>query len=278
MNKYLKYTLIGIVVIILVVLFVVMQKNYQKFTDNDLKIYFFNAGKADACIITKNNKHMMIDTGEEDLSEEILQYFKDNDIKEIDYLIITHFDKDHVGSASTIIDNIKVNNIFQSDYEKESNVVNKYIDSIDKKGIAPKTIKGDYEFEFEDLKIVVNGPQETFDNNESNNSSLITTIKYNDNGFIFTGDAQNARIKEYLKNNNEHFDFIKIPYHGNHLKQLNNLLEVIKPKYAVITSSNKEKEDEETTNTLRNLNIKYYLTREGAITIKSNGHYIKIEQ
>ena len=278
MNKYLKYTLIGIVAVVLVVLFVVMQRNYQKFTDNDLKIYFFNAGKADAFVITKNKKHLMIDTGEEELSEEILQYFKDNDIKEIDYLIITHFDKDHVGSASTIIDNIKVNNIFQSDYEKESNVVNKFIDSIDKKGIAPKTIKGDYEFEFEGMKIVVNGPQETFDKNESNNSSLITTITYKDNSFIFTGDAQNARIKEYLKDHDEQYDFIKIPYHGNYMKQLNDLLEVVKPRYAVITSSKKELEEEETTNTLRNLNIKYYLTREGAITIKSNGHYLKIEQ
>ena len=89
---------------------------------------------------------------------------------------------------------------------------------------------------------------------------------------------QNARIKEYLNDNKDAYDFIKIPYHGHYMKRLDDLLETVKPKYAVITSSDKEKEDDETINLLRNLGIKYYLTREGSITIRSNGNYIDINQ
>ena len=37
------------------------------------------------------------------------------------------------------------------------------------------------------------------------------------------GDAENARIKDFLSTNSETYDFIKIPYHGNYLKRLDDL-------------------------------------------------------
>ena len=278
MNKFVKYGIIVLVVVAVVACLFILNHRYTRITDKDLSIYFFNAGKADACIIKKNNKYMMIDTGEEDLSAEILAYFKKNKINKLDYLIITHFDKDHVGSAASIINSVEVDNILQSNYPKESDEYESYLQALEGKDIDVKTITGDFKFALDDLEIVVNGPVGDFDNNESNNSSLITAITYKDNKFLFMGDAQNGRIKEFLNHYNEKADFIKIPYHGNYMKQLDNLLDVVKPKIAVITSSKKEQEDDKTVNLLRNLNIKTYLTRNGAVMIKSNGNYIKVEQ
>lgn len=278
MKKSGLYIIGGLLLIVVLIVLIKLGSDYKKMSDDDLKMYFFNAGKADACIIKKNNQYMMIDTGESSLSEEILKYFKDNNITKLDYLILTHFDKDHVGSASAIINNIQVDNILQSNYEKDSEEYQNYIDAIDAKVIAPKTINGDYSFKLGDMEVIVNGPSETFNNNESNNSSLITTFTYKNNSFIFMGDAQNGRIKEYLKNHNEKYTFMKFPYHGNYQKQLSNLLETMQPKYTIITSSEEEREDTETVNMLKNLNIKYYLTRNGALTVESNGKYINIEQ
>ena len=278
MNKFVKYGIIVLVVVAVVACLFILNHRYTRITDKDLSIYFFNAGKADACIIKKNNKYMMIDTGEEDLSAEILAYFKKNKINKLDYLIITHFDKDHVGSAASIINSVEVDNILQSNYPKESDEYESYLQALEGKDIDVKTITGDFKFVLDDLEIVVSGPVSDFDNNESNNSSLITAITYKDNKFLFMVDAQNGRIKEFLNHYNEKADFIKIPYHGNYMKQLDNLLDVVKPKIAVITSSKKEQEDDKTVNLLRNLNIKTYLTRNGAVMIKSNGNYIKVEQ
>ena len=278
MNKFVKYGIIVLIAIVVVACLFILNYRYTRMTDKDLSIYFFNAGKADACIIKKNGKYMMIDTGEEDLSAEILAYFKKNNINKLDYLIITHFDKDHVGSAASIVNSIEIDNILQSNYSKESDEYENYIQALENKNIDVKTITGDFKFTLDDLEIVVNGPVSDFDNNESNNSSLITTITYKDNKFLFMGDAQNGRIKEFLNKFEDKVDFIKMPYHGNYMKQLDNLFEVVKPKMAVITSSKKEPEDDKTVNLLRNLNIKTYLTRNGAVTVKSNGNFIKVEQ
>ena len=131
--------IIFIIIIIIIAIFGVLlligdkKEELEESSNNDpnydFKAYFFNAGKADAILLSKNNHYIMIDTGEASLSNEILNYFKNNNITKLDYLIITHFDKDHVGSASSIIDNIEIGEVLQSNYPKESEYYTNYLNS-----------------------------------------------------------------------------------------------------------------------------------------------------
>lgn len=270
--------LILIIILVIFIVSVYTYKNNKEDKDYNFKIYFFNAGKADCILISNNDKYIMIDTGEENLSSEILTYLKNNNITKLDYLIITHFDKDHVGSASNIIDNIDIDNVFQSNVLKESEYYDNYILSLENKNITAKIITGDESFTLGDLNVTVNGPTQAFDNNQSNNSSLIVEINYKDTNYLFMGDAQNDRIKEFLSKNDSEYDFVKIPYHGNFQKQLDNLLETTNPSYVVITCSAEEPDITETVELLENLNIKYYLTKNGSIKILSEGKSIVINQ
>ena len=270
-KKILPIILIVILVIVLLVVFLSRDKLNYNFS-----IYFFNAGKADAMIIKNNDKYIMIDTAEESFTDEILNYFKINNITNLDYLIITHFDKDHVGGASSIINNINVDKVLQSNYPKDSVYYDNYIEAIKNKNIKVLTIIDDYSFDLGDMKVIVNGPGKTYDKNESNNSSLITKIYYKDNSFIFMGDAENARIKDFVSNNKETFDFIKIPYHGRKLKRMNELIDNTKPEYAVITSG-VDTNNIDTINTLNNHQVKTYLTRNGDIYVYSDGVNIKVK-
>lgn len=274
-----KETIIVIVVItIIILLLAIFYKNKSISSDYDFKVYFFNAGKADAILISKNDKYMMIDTGEDNLSDDILKYLQSNNITRLEYLIITHFDKDHVGSASSIIDNMEIGEVLQSNSPKESEYYTNYLNSLSEKNITPTTVSGDYEITLSDLTIDVNGPTTTYDNSESNNSSLIVSITNGNNKFLFMGDSENARIKDYINCYTETYDFIKIPYHGNYLKRLDNLLDVVNPNYGVMTCSASEGCDDETLEVLNNYNIKYYMTKNGSISVLSNGKNIKIYQ
>lgn len=271
--------IIMVLLIILITIFLVIAYNNRKVSsDYDFKVYFFDAGKADAILISKNNKYILLDTGEESLSDDILKYFESNNITKLEYLIITHFDKDHVGSASTIIDNIEIGEVLQSNSPKDSTYYTNYLNSLSNKEITPTTVSGDYKLSFEDLTIVVSGPETIYENSESNNSSLIVKVNYNDTSFLFMGDSENARIKDYLTTNNETYNFLKIPYHGNYLKRLDDLLDVVKPSYAVMTCSSSEGCEEKTLEVLNNYNINYYMTKNGAISVLSNGKNIIIKQ
>ncbi len=246
--------------------------------NNNFSIYFFNAGKADSCVISDGEHNIMIDTGESTLTADILSYFSQNKITKLDCLIITHFDKDHVGSASAIIENIAVDTVFQSNVPKDSEYYTAYLNALEKKDITPTTVSGNYDLTLGEMTIQINGSQTVYEKNESNNSSLITSLFYGDTSFIFMGDAQNDRLKDFIAQNSNTYDFVKIPYHGNYQKQLDNLLKSINPQYAVITSSKEEPEEESMTDLLDEMGIKYYLTRAGDITVTSDKTNITVTQ
>ena len=273
--------LIIVITLVIISMYIFSLNNKSDFVnedDYDFKIHFFNAGKADACIISNSGKHIMIDTGEENLKDEILSYFKNNNITKIDYLIITHFDKDHVGSASYVINAIQVENVLESNVPKESTYYENYKEALLNKNITADVVSGNRTFSVGSIEMTVNGPNKIYDSNESNNSSLITKIKYGDTSYLFMGDSQNDRIKDYLEETNGTVNLIKMPYHGNYQKKLYSLLEKVQPKYAVITSSEEEIEDEDVITLLKDMNIDYYLTREGKVDVYSNGDVIIIEQ
>ncbi len=269
-------------IIILIAIFILMSLVGIYISDNNnryvFKIHFFDAGKADAIFINCNDINIIIDTGEEKLADEIIEYLKKRNVIKIDYLIITHFDKDHVGSASRIIDEFDIDNVLQSNYPKESSYYSNYLNSLSKKSVTPETIINDKNITIDNLKIKIYGPKKIYENNESNNSSLITSIIYMDNSFLFMGDSQNARIKDFILENNQNYDFLKVPYHGRYLKRFDDLLLNRNIKYAVITSSLDEKEDDRTIDVLKKNNINYYLIRNGEIDVLSNGKNIKVKQ
>ena len=178
--------------------------------DTDLKIHFFDAGKADAILISRNseegNYNVLIDTGEEELGETILEYFKKKGIEKLDYLIITHFDKDHVGSAAEVIRNIQIGKVLQTNTTKESRYYEEYLKAVNEVGLVPVTVadeENSYEFLLGSLSFIVQGPEGVYEKKESNNSSLITALKFNETKYLFMGDAEDERLEDFFEIDNK---------------------------------------------------------------------------
>ena len=85
---------------ILIIILVIIFYSINKIPDN-LKIYFIDVGQGDSTlIVTPNNKKILIDGGGSssyDVGKNtLLPYLLDRKIKKIDYILISHFDNDHV--------------------------------------------------------------------------------------------------------------------------------------------------------------------------------------
>ncbi len=93
---------IKILIIILVIIIYSVNR-----IPNDLKIYFIDVGQGDSTlIVTPSNKKILIDGGGSssyDVGKNtLLPYLLDRKIKKIDYMIISHFDNDHVRTGCYI--------------------------------------------------------------------------------------------------------------------------------------------------------------------------------
>ena len=245
----------------------------------DLEVHFFDAGSADAILLSTENSAVLIDTGEKGMGKTILAYFADKGVDRIDCLIVTHFDKDHVGGAAKVLNGIPVGTVLQSNQPRDSEEYENYVEAMTDAGIEPVTVRETYTFALDGVSYTVDPPRlSEYTEDSSNNSSLIVSVQNGENRFLFAGDAQTRRLEEFLNGSAADCDVLKVPHHGREEPLLGTLLASARPEYAVITSSEEEPEDEAVIETLEKSGANVLLTRQGAVTIRSDGTDLAVRQ
>ncbi|MBE7004755.1 MAG: MBL fold metallo-hydrolase [Ruminococcaceae bacterium] len=244
---------------------------------DDLEVHFFNAGKADAILLTTGESAVLIDAGEKGFGKTILAYLEERSIEKLDYLIVTHFDKDHVGGAAKVLNSIPVGTVLQNGSPKDSEEYKKYVRALSGAGIEPLTVRERLSFTLDGVQYTVDPPRRAeYAADTSNNSSLIVSVQNGENRFLFLGDAQTERLSEFLDADAAAYDVLKLPHHGKDEPLLSALLASAKPGYAVITSSDGEPESAAVVETLNAAGVQVLLTREGAVTFQSDGETLRL--
>ena len=241
----------------------------------ELDLTVFDVDKADSMVLTSENSTVIIDCGEKADGKEIIEYLEEKNISSVDYLIITHYDKDHVGGAAKVINNIEVKNVLAPDYEESSDEMDKYNKALSEAGITPKLLTGDFSFTLDNAEYTVYAPKQSYYGEDNdNNFSLVTKITHGNNVLLFTGDAMEQRLEEIMDIGD--CDFLKVPYHGRSLDNLDDFLSAVTPEKAVVCTS-KSEFSADTQKELINRNIEYYATCfNGKIEVKSDGNNIDI--
>ncbi len=246
---------------------------------DSLQIYCFQAGKADAFLFWNEAGAVLLDTGESGFGKTILAKLEELGIQKLDRLIITHFDKDHVGGAKKLLGSIPVDQILQSDCPKEgASAYDKYVEALAEAGLEAVTLREQLTFRLGDAEFSVNPPAlARYGESDSNNSSLIVSVTHGGDRLLFTGDAEELRLTEFLKTEPAVCAFVKLPHHGRYQPSLKTLLAQLKPAYALITSSEEEPEDAETLALLAEYGTECFLTRSAPVLITSGPEGLTVE-
>lgn len=236
-------------------------------------------GKADCILIQTGTKTVMIDTGEEEDVADIIDYLEAKNIETIDMLILSHFDKDHIGGAAELISFYGITTVLETSFSSNRDEYDAYHTVLKDQGLNATILTEDYTFTCDACSFTVYVPKETsYSTKEDNNASLIVAMEYGEKRFLFCGDAMELRLAEFLSGSPGAFDFVKLPYHGNYLENYADFLSEVAPEYGVITCSNKNPSDEDTLTLLAEHNVKVYETKNGSVTLKTNGKTIHISQ
>ncbi len=274
----------GILILGLAVL--LLNKRPLTFRDHELTVTDLDVGKADAAVIIYGDITGIIDTGTVEAYPIIDAYLKANHISDIDYMILTHYDKDHIGSAALILEKYRVGDIYMPDYVSEKAYYPVLMEAVKgREGVnfvdERNTVTyGDIKLDL----IPADDPGELLEkeNTMDNNMSLVCMLTYGENDLLFTGDIEKARIKqmvEHLESDEEGLDadWIKIPHHGKYQKAEKDLLELTTPQYSVISTSSEQPPDQKLLDLLEEENIENHdTTRSNVVTI-CDGEKIKVK-
>lgn len=243
----------------------------------ELKIVFPSVGKADVALIRFAEKAILVDTGTKDSYETIAALLQRENVQRIDLLLLTHFDEDHIGSASKILENYTVERILQPDRAKDSGEYRKYSTSLAKLGLTAEKVTENRSLTLGDVQLEIFPATKVYEKSDSNNSSLVLRFSYGEKVFLFAGDIEKDRIEDMEEEGGLEgpVDFFKVPHHGEASKQLIRLIQRLSPAVSVITSS---EEEPEASQVLLVLGEGCYLTRNGEVTLVCDGRQLNVSQ
>ncbi len=248
--------------------------------DASLKMTFLDTGKSDCIVIEAGGSIVVNDTADADDMDVICAFLDERQTERIEYLILSHFDKDHIGSAAELIRRYEVGQVLMPDYEEDSELYASLMEALAETGTAYERLQESVSFSVEGIAFYVDAPQEeSYDND--NNYSLITTVTNGENLFLLMGDAQKKRTEEFLESSaaKERYDLIKMPHHGDYNKKLKELFAIARPAYAILTPDpERTRVEEETVLLLESARYSALYTDEGVVTAISDGRNIEVSQ
>lgn len=231
------------------------------------EITALRVGKADAILLSTAESVILLDAGEDEDASEILAYLEKKRVQRLDAMIITHYDKDHVGGADGVLKGIAVDAVYDAAYEGSGKQYEQYLDALEASGVARTRVTEEMELTFPGITLTL---MPTMLQMESDNdNSLVILARDAWRTFLFAGDAEEARLSELLAAGLPACALVKLPHHGRWKENLADFLDATSPEIVVITDSQQNPADEETLRLLEQRNIQTLRTIDGDIRVIS---------
>lgn len=236
--------------------------------NGDFDFYCLDTGKSDCMIISSDGMTFMVDTADSDDYEKISAKLDSLSVTNIDCLVITHFDKDHIGSAAQLIKSYEVRRIIAPSYKKDSSEYVEFASAANRESIEIEKITETCVIESaENCKIVIYPPAREY--GDDNNNSLITAVYAGDCAMLLMGDAEKERTFDFLDACSEKFDIVKLPHHGDYFKELKALFDIARPEYCIVTVGERASAEEKLLTLASNYGSRLLFSCDGEIYVKT---------
>ena len=241
----------------------------------DMTVHFLDVGQGLSILAQSDDQTLIYDGGDSDKSSFVVAYLKEQGVTDIDYLISSHYDSDHVNGLIGCLNAFDVENVICSDYVHDSNTYQSFINTAQSKGLELQHPAVGTAFTFGTGSFETLAPSE-IDQNDSNGNSVVIKLTNGNNSFIFTGDAESSSESAMCASGiNLDCDVLVPGHHGSATATSWEFLEKTVPEYAVISCGADNQyghPDKDTMEKLQSMDIQVFRTdKQGTITVTSDG-------
>ncbi|OLA94780.1 MAG: hypothetical protein BHW64_02220 [Candidatus Melainabacteria bacterium LEY3_CP_29_8] len=228
--------------ILMTVIILILAFSFIDFKPKTLDLITFSVGNSDMMLIkTMKKKYILIDTsksgfnGSSSKAEMILyKYLKDNHIKNIDLIILTHYDSDHAGGLIDIYKNVKVNKTILLKTNHKSQCYNDIWKYIKDNNINYEYVKNNNKvFVEDDISFTT-----FYDKNaiNENDMSIVTHLNCKNFNALFMGDASTSTFYVLKSNLPKNITFLKSGHHGGMNTISEDMIKYLNPKIVVLST------------------------------------------
>lgn len=237
------WMVVGIAFLILIVFEFV---DWDKQGENTLEISYLDVGQGDATLISYLGRYqVLIDGGPSGrvLLEELGKQMPVMD-KEIEIVILTHPDLDHLAGLIDVVKNYKVGTFLDNGQTADTDIFRELETVLQEeeiqRGVLVENSKisiGKY------LNFQTFNPDKTVKVDKArNDQSIALRMDFGINSFLFIGDATQKSEKDMIEDSEDiDVDWLKIGHHGSKHSSSTEFLKATSPRFAVISVGEKNR-------------------------------------
>ena len=203
--------------------------------DAAIKVQVLDVGQGLSVLLTCGDAAMLYDGGGRDTSSFVVAYLKNQGIETLDYVVVSHYDSDHMAGVIGVINVFDIDTLIAPDYAAETKLYasfEKAVQNYDLTVTSP--VPGDtYPFGSGTFQILA--PLDTDYENE-NDYSVVLRVSLGDSSLLLAGDATENSETEMLESGMALASNVLLAgHHGSSSSTSEAFLKAVSPDYAIIS-------------------------------------------
>lgn len=214
----------------------------SEFTKGDaVYVHFIDVGQGSSTLIQQGTNGILIDAGEKDYGQVVVDYLKEVGITSLEYVVASHPHSDHIGGLDDVLYAFPTYNVIMPELEEfntpTTRVYEDLLTAVFEKDIDTKFIFDEgYHFILnDDIKVHAIAPVVQDDN--LNNMSIICNIEAFDTKFTVLADAEKGELRSIFDETiyDWEADVIALGHHGSSTSIYEPYLDAVNADVAVIS-------------------------------------------
>lgn len=244
---------------------------------SDMQVHFLDVGQGLSVLVQCDGENLIYDGGDKEASSFVVAYLKEQGVDQIDYMVSSHYDSDHLAGLVGCLNAFSVENVIGSDYVHDSKLYKSFMDSVNKNGLTMQYPDAGDTFTLGSAQVEILGPEST--SSDSNNNSVVVKITNGEDRFVIPGDAESDEESSMIASGEDlGCDVLVLGHHGSATSTSWDWLAAATPEYAVISCGQDNQYGHphiETLEKMQAMDIEIFRTDEqGTVVAESSGNGI----
>ena len=234
---------------------------------------FIDVGQGDSILIQSGQTEMLVDCGKNTAGQTVVDFLKEKKVGDLEYLVITHTDSDHLGGCDDVLQAYNVHTVIVNGDTADTQSYEEVIEELDIESIHTATKEDTWSIGPSEVRVIQANNGLT-----PNENSIVLKLTYGTTDLLLTGDCD-RECEELLLTKDIQSEILKVAHHGSKYGTGNAFLEKVLPRAAIITVGNNSygHPAPETIDRLNQEGILIYRTDfDKDITITFNGNSYEI--